>query len=221
MTDFLNSIGINSGMFTSAVITIVLCVLSIIAGRKMEMVPHGLQNVAEVSIEKLYGFFEGIMGPRLCKKYFPLVATFFIYILFCNYSGLLPASGHVPGLSASTATVNCTLALAIITFIAVQVIGVREHHGFSFYKHLIQPFAFLLPLMIVEDLVKPVSLTLRLYGNTYGDETVVASIFNMIPIGVPVIMEFLSVLMCLVQAVVFSLLSAIYIAEAGEIEGEL
>jgi F-type H+-transporting ATPase subunit a len=106
------------------------------------------------------------------------------------------------------------MALAIIVFVSFNVIGVREHNGLSYYKHWLQPFAFLLPLMLIEDFVKPVSLTLRLYGNVFGEETVTHEFFNLVPVGLPVIMQFLSVLMGLIQALVFSLLAAIYIKEA-------
>lgn len=214
MIESLNSMGISNGMITSTVITVILCVLSVIAGKKLQTVPSGLQNIAEWAIGSLYHFFEDIMGSQACRRYFPLVGTLFIYILFANYSGLLPGAGHVSGLAAPTSSINCTMAMAIIVFIAIQAIGIREHHGLRYFKHLLQPFAFLLPLMILEDLVKPVSLTLRLYGNVFGEETVTASFFDLIPVGLPVIMQFLSVLMGLVQALVFSLLTGIYIKEA-------
>ncbi|MDO4545461.1 MAG: F0F1 ATP synthase subunit A [Bacillota bacterium] len=214
MIEALNSIGISNGMITSFVITILLCVVSIVAGRRLQTVPSGLQNFAEWAIESLYNFFQDIMGEKGCKRYFPLVATLFIYILISNYSGLLPGSGHINGLAAPTSSINCTMAMAIIVFIAIQAIGIREHHGLGYFQHLLQPFAFLLPLMILEELVRPVSLTLRLYGNIYGEETVTASFFDLIPVGLPVIMQALSVLMGLVQALVFALLTGIYIKEA-------
>ena len=72
----------------------------------------------------------------------------------------------------------------------------------------------------MEDLVKPVSLTLRLYGNIYGEETVTECLFDLVPLGVPVIMQALSVLMGLIQALVFALLASIYITEAGTVEEE-
>lgn len=214
MIETLNSMGISNGMITSAAITIILCVLSIIAGRRLQTVPSGLQNVAEWAIGSLYNFFEGIMGSKACKSYFPLIGTLFIYILFANYSGLLPGAGHISGLAAPTSSINCTMAMAIIVFVAMNAIGIKEHHGLRYYKHLLEPFAFLLPLMLLEDLVKPVSLTIRLYGNILGEETVTSSFFDLIPIGLPVIMQFLSVLMGLIQALVFPLLAAIYIKEA-------
>jgi len=182
----------------------------------MEMIPSGIQNVMEVIIEKLSDFFEDLMGEYAGRKYFPLVATLFIYVLICNYSGLIPLSGELPGLKAPTSSINFPAALAIIVFCCVQYIGVKETHGLKYYKHLLQPIALLLPLMLLEDIVKPISLTLRLYGNIFGEESVTSAFFNMIPLGLPVVMQIFSVLMGLIQAMVFSLLAGIYISEAAE-----
>ena len=220
MMETLNSIGITSGMITSTVITLLLCGISIYAGKRIQTVPSGFQNFAEWAIESLYNFFEGIMGSRACRQHFPLIATLFIYILICNYSGLLPASGHIPGLAAPTGSINCTMAMAIIVFVTMFAVGIKEHHRLGYFKHYFKPFAFLFPLMILEDLVKPVSLTLRLYGNIFGEHTVTQSFFDLIPIGLPVVMQALSVLMGLIQALVFSLLASIYIKEAMPEEEE-
>ena len=220
MMETLHSIGITGGMVTSAVITVLLCALSIVAGKRLQTVPSGLQNFAEWAIGSLYGFFGDIMGVKACKRYFPLIATLFIYILFCNYSGLLPGAGHIPGLEAPTGSINCTMAMAVIVFVMMFAVGIKEHRGLGYFKHYFKPFAFLFPLMVLEDLVKPVSLTLRLYGNIFGEHTVTQSFFDLIPIGLPVVMQALSVLMGLIQALVFSLLAAIYIKEAMPEEEE-
>lgn len=216
MIEMLHSIGMTSTMITSAGITIVLSVVAILAGRRMEMIPSGLQNVMEIAVEKLSGFFQDVMGEYAGKKYFPIVATLFIYVLICNYSGLLPMAGHLPGLAAPTSSINFPAALAIIVFFSVQIIGIRETHGIKYFKHLFQPVAFLFPIMLLEEFVRPLSLTLRLYGNVFGEEAVVSSFFNLVPLGVPVIMQALSVLMGAIQALVFALLAGIYIAEAAE-----
>lgn len=218
MMESLGQYGITDGMVTSFVITVLLAIIAIVGGRKIQSIPGRFQNVMEMSVGKLYGFFEGIMGKHLCKRYFPIVGTLFIYILLCNYSGLLPASGVLPGLKAPTSSINCTGAMAICVFFMTTWVGVREHRGPSYFKHLFQPFAFLFPLMLIEMFVRPLSLTMRLYGNVYGEETVTEQFFEMVPIGLPVVMQLLSVLMGLVQALVFSLLTAIYFTEAGEIE---
>lgn len=209
--------GITSMMITSIGITLILSVLAIIAGRNLEMIPSTrLQTLMEIIIEKLSDFYKELMGEYAGRKYFPLVATLFIYILFCNYSGLLPMSGHLPGLAAPTSSINYPAGLAIVVFFATQIVGVRESHGLGFYKHLFQPVAFLFPIMLLEEFVRPLSLTLRLYGNIFGEESVAASFFELVPLGVPVIMQGLSVLMGAIQAFVFSLLTGIYIAGAAE-----
>lgn len=218
MMESLNQYGITDGMVTSLCITIILTIIAIVAGRKIQSVPGRFQNVMEMSVGKLYGFFEGIMGKKLCKQYFPIVGTLFIYILLCNYSGLLPASGVLPGLKAPTSSINCTGAMAVFVFFMTTFVGLRAHGGPRYFKHLFQPFAFLFPLMLIEMFVRPLSLTMRLYGNVYGEETVTEQFFHMVPIGLPVVMQLLSVLMGLVQALVFSLLTAIYFTEAGEVE---
>lgn len=223
MVSFLNSIGIeHTGVIiTSFAITLVISVLAILSTRKMEMVPHGLQNVAEWAVGKLYGFFKGVMGETACKKYFPVVATLFIYILFCNYSGLLPMAGKTSWLAAPTSCFNTAAGLAIFVFFATQVIGFKEHHGPRYLLTFLQPIALLAPLMIVEQFTRALSLTLRLYGNIFGEESVVESFFELVPVGLPVVMQFLSVLMGLVQALVFSLLTAVYLAEVVEMAEEM
>jgi F-type H+-transporting ATPase subunit a len=195
----LSAYGITSQMITSTMITLIISVVVIVAGRHMQMIPSGLQNVMEVVVEKLHRFFIGVMGEYAGKKYFPMVATLFIYILMCNYSGLIPLAGHLPGLAAPTSSINFPLGMALIVFV---------------------PFLF--PIMLLEQLVHPISLTVRLYGNIYGEEAVIAAFFDLIPLGIPIVMQALSVLMGLIQALVFSLLAGIYISEAAEpVDGEL
>jgi F-type H+-transporting ATPase subunit a len=99
-----------------------------------------------------------------------------------------------------------------------QVAGIKAAHGPKYYLHLFKPVAFIAPLMAIEMLVRPLSLSLRLYGNVLGEETATHVFFQLIPIGVPVIMQALSILMGLIQALVFSLLTAIYLSEACETE---
>ena len=218
MISALHSIGMTDGMITSSIITIVLSILAIVAGRHLRIVPSGLQNAVEMAVEGLLNFFSDIMGRKLARQYLPLVGTLFIYILCCNYSGLLPGAGEINGLSAPTNSINCTAVMAITVFIMTQVAGIKAAHGPKYYLHLFKPVAFIAPLMAIEMLVRPLSLSLRLYGNVLGEETATHVFFQLIPIGVPVIMQALSILMGLIQALVFSLLTAIYLSEACETE---
>ena len=97
--------------------------------------------------------------------------------------------------------------------------GIKYNGIGGYAKHFIKPFAFMLPLLLIDEFVRPLSLTLRLYGNVFGEETVTHEIFNLVPVAVPVILMALSLLMGLIQALVFVMLSAFYINEAiGEEE---
>ncbi len=217
MFEKLYALGINDAMITSTVLTIILCIFAILVSRNLQMMPEGMQNVVELAVEKLHGFFEGIMGEYLCKKYFPLVGTLFCWILICNYSGLLPLMGKAHGMQAPTSNLNFPAGMAIVVFFALQIIGIREFRSLKkAYKRLVSPFFFMLPLMLIDEFARPLSLTFRLYGNTFGDEEVVHVFGELCPIGLPVIMQILVVLFALIQALVFSLLTAIYIGEVCE-----
>jgi len=208
------------GLEVSSVVTtmwglmVVLILLSYFATRHMEKIPNSrLQNFMEFAVETILGFLTQVMSRQNAKKYLPLLASFFILILASNYSGLLPGAGHTPGLQAPTSTLSVTAAFAIIVFFATHYYGVKTK-GLKYFKHFIQPLPFLLPLNIVEEFVRPLSLSLRLYGNIFGEEMVVASLFALIPLFVPLPMMLLGILFGLIQAFVFTLLAALYIGTA-------
>lgn len=188
----------------------VIVILSIFATSKLKQVPGKLQNVAEMGIQSLDNFYGSILGVERARKYFPLFGTMFIFIMMSNYSGLLPFAGHLSWLKAPTSSLSVTAALAIIIFLSTHVLGFKAH-GFGYLKHFLAPLAFMLPLNLIEECVRPFSLALRLYGNIFGEETVTEQLFHMCPLVVPLIMNVLSLLFCLIQAVVFTMLSAVYI----------
>jgi len=181
----------------------------------MERVPCSrLQNAVEYVVEAILNFLTQIMGDeKLAREYLPLLGSFFILILASNYSGLLPGAGHIPGLQAPTSTLSVTAAFALIVFFATHISGVRRK-GLKYFKHFIEPYVFMLPLNIIEELVRPLSLSLRLFGNIFGEEMVVAGLLSLLPLFVPVPMMILGVLFGLVQAYVFTMLAAIYISAA-------
>lgn len=191
----------------------VILIISYFATRNLKKVPTGAQNVMEFIIQTLVGFFTGVMGEKRVKQFLPILATFFLFILFSNYSGLLPMAGHLPGLAAPTSTISVTAGFAIVVFFCTHFFGIKEK-GLGYFKHFLQPVAFLLPLMIIEEFVRPLSLSLRLYGNIFGEEMVTAQLFSMVPLGVPLIMQLLGLLMGLIQAFVFTLLTAVYLGGA-------
>lgn len=194
-------------------VMIFLIIVSVLATRDLKRIPSGIQNVVEGLLEAIIGFLSGIMGKEKARKYFPLLGSFFILILVSNYSGLLPGAGMVKGFKPPTSTLSVTAGLAIVVFFATHYLGVKER-GLAYFKHFIEPMPFMLPLNIIEEFVKPLSLALRLYGNVFGEEMVVASLFVLVPFFVPVPMMVLGVLFGLIQAFVFTLLAAVYLGNA-------
>jgi F-type H+-transporting ATPase subunit a len=204
---------VSSFVTTMWAVMAVILIISFFATRNLKKVPTGAQNVMEFLIQTLIGFFAGVMGEKNAKQYLPILATFFIFILLSNYSGLLPMAGHLPGLAAPTSTLSVTAGFALVVFFCTHFFGIKEK-GLGYFKHFFQPVAFLFPLMIIEEFVRPLSLSLRLYGNIFGEEMVTAQLFSMAPFGVPIIMQLLGILMGLIQAFVFTLLTAVYIGGA-------
>lgn len=194
-------------------IMIFLLLVSVVTTKNLKLIPSGLQSFMEIILETIINFLADLMGEAKARKYFPLLASFFILILVSNYSGLLPGSGHVTGLKAPTSNINTTVGLALVVFFTSHFMGIKEK-GLGYFKHFVEPFPLLLPLNIIEELVKPLSLSLRLYGNIFGEEMVIASLFAMVPLFVPLPMMLLSILFGLIQAFVFTLLAAIYIDTA-------
>ena len=198
-------------------IIIVLTLLSWLATRNMKEVPGKLQNAAEMAVGYLQNYFKGTLGEKLSKKYFPVFATFFIFIIVSNYSGLLPGAGHLKAFHVPTASLGVTAGLAIVAFFTNHVIGVKER---GFGKYLVGIFTSMtIPLFflaIIEQVVRPFSLALRLYGNLYGEEAVTENLYSIFPIIVPLVMQVLSLLFCLIQALVFTMLLSIYVSEAVE-----
>lgn len=212
---------VTSAVTTMWAIIFVLALVSFLATRNLKEVPGPLQSLAEIAVDKLRDYFGGLLGEKNTRKYFPVFATLFIFIIVCNYSGLLPGAGHVKGFALPTASLSVTAGLAIVAFFTTHVIGIRErglkHYALSLAQPLYLSF-LILPLNLIEQLVRPASLALRLYGNMYGEETVTEQLYEIFPIGVPLIMNVLSLLFCTLQAMVFTMLLSIYVSEATEEE---
>ncbi len=200
-------------------IILVLTLVSWLATRKMKDVPGPLQSAAEIAVGRLQDYYGGLLGNHHARKYFGVFATLFIYIIVCNYSGLLPGAGHLKGFSLPTASLSVTAGLGVIAFFTTHVIGVRERGIKSYLLSFAKPLylcILMLPLNLIEQLVRPASLALRLFGNMYGEETVTEQLYEIFPIGVPLIMNILSLLFCMLQALVFTMLLSIYVSEAIE-----
>lgn len=202
-------------VITSWVIMFILVFTAYLATRNMHRLPKGIQNIWEYIVEGLFSFVGGLMGEDRARKYGAFLATCFLYILLSNYSGLIPGAAMIRGFVPPTSNVSITAALAILVFLSVFYFGIRAK-GLGFFKHFFQPMAFLFVLNLIEELVRPVSLSLRLYGNVYGEETIIHELAKLVPFLVPLPMMALGILLGAIQAFVFTLLATTYIAGATE-----
>jgi len=221
----------------SLLIVLFLYIVSFLATRKKELIPGRLQNLVETIIESLDNFISGILGKE-GRRYLPFAGTLFIYILTMNLSGL------IPGLKSSTSNLNTTVALAICVFIYVQFIGIKRLGLLGYLDHLagnprlpeekgvmkifliillVPIHLLLLVIHLIGELVKPLSLSLRLFGNITGEDALLALFVSLgimalavfkSPVGLPLQIPamFLALILGTVQATVFSVLSTIYIA---------
>lgn len=199
-------------------ICLVLVVVSAVATHRLRERPGRLQNVLETGIEYLDGFFTGLLGKRAARKYFYFLGSLFIFIIFSNYSGLIPGVGLTPYFKAPTSSLSVTVGLGLLAFVFLQLASLRARGGRGYLKRFITPVAFMLPLLVLDEFIKPASLALRLFGNIFGEETVTEELYNLLPIGAPALMMALSLLFCAIQAVVFTMLVSIYLDEGIEIE---
>ncbi len=211
-------------IFAALVSILLITVLSAVARRRSDH-PSRLQVAVEMIFDGLYGLIRSVIGPS-ARRYTPYLGTLFLFILFNNLAGL------VPFLYAATSVLNTTAALAICTFLYVQSIGVRENGILGYLHHMagsprsglewgFAPFMF--PLHLLGEFIKPLSLSLRLYGNIFGEETLTATFIVLgagilaglhLPFGLPIQIPimFLGMLTSTIQALVFTLLSTVYIA---------
>ncbi len=200
---------------TMWIILLALTVLSLIVKASLKERPGIFQNMIEIAVEALDNFFSDILGRPKARKNFTFLASLFIFIVLSNYSGLLPGVGLTDYVKAPTASLSVTAGLGIITFLFLQIAGLK-HSVKHYFKRFVMPMAFMLPLLLLDEFIKPASLALRLYGNIFGEEMVTHELYHILPIGAPVIMMVLSLLFCALQAIVFTMLVSIYLEEITE-----
>ena len=190
----------------------IAAVLSLLVTRNLKERPGKLQNLLEIAVEYLDDFFTGILGKENGRRYLFFLGPLFCFIILSNYSGLIPGVGLSKYIKAPTSSLSVTLGLGIVTFVFLQTAGI--HAGAKHYlKHFLTP---VVPLLLLDELIKPASLALRLFGNIFGEETVMENLYHLLPIGAPIIIMVLSLLFCAIQAIVYTMLTASYLQEIIE-----
>lgn len=204
----------------SVLVAIGLALFGILSTRRLEKIPtRRIQSVAEFIVQSLDNFVVGIIGPK-GRTYTPFIGSLFLYILTMNLLGLVPL------FKSPTSSLSITVPLALIVFVVYNYAGIREVGLVPYLKHLAGEPIWLAPLMlpihVIGELARPLSLSIRLFGNIFGEETVLAILagltFVIIPYVVAIPTQFPMMLFAIftsfVQALVFTMLATIYISVA-------
>jgi len=174
------------------------------AVRHLQIVPSGSQNMLETIVESMQELVESMTGPE-GKKMTPYFITLFLFILVANMWGL------VPFLTSPTNDLNTTLGLGLLSVVGSYVMGVYQK-GWGYFKHFLHPVWFMLPMNIIDELIRPCTLGLRLFVNILVGEVLLHVLIDLCPPLIPSLWLLMSVLIGIIQAFVFTLLSASYYA---------
>jgi F-type H+-transporting ATPase subunit a len=199
------------------IVMVVLVVFLGLAARKLSLVPSRRQTVLEYLYEAFEGLLLDIIGEP-GKKYLPMIATLGIFIFTCNLLGL------VPGFMSPTSKLNVTLGCALTVFIYYHWQGMKAQGVLKYLKHFAGPIPFLAPLMVPIELIshfsRPLSLSVRLFGNIFAEDLLIAVIASILPFLLPLPFMALAIFTGIIQAFVFVLLACIYISGAVAHEEE-
>jgi F-type H+-transporting ATPase subunit a len=222
-------LSVTNSMVGAVLASVILLTLSLLAVRNAGLVPRRLQGAMEWPVEWVAGIVRDGGGSRW-MAYVALVIAIFLFVLVANWLGLLPGVGVfgfvelneegveviVPLIRPAGADLNFTLGLAIVSFVAFTGMGIRANGAGGYLKHLLiaDPWwltPLVTPIHIVSELARLVSLSMRLFGNVFAGEILVAIMTALVPIGIPVVFMGLELLFGAVQALVFALLTMAYI----------
>lgn len=214
------------------IVVVILVSVGVFTTKKLNVVPQALQNIFEVFIEGFLGLLESVFGARSkAEKYFPIVATIFIFILISNWLGIFPGIGSVgffktqeggrtfvPFFRSAASDLNFTLALAIVAVVLVNVFGVL---ALGITKHISRFISFKSPidffvglLEFISEIAKMISFSFRLFGNVFAGEVLLVITAFLVPFLVPVPFLLLEIFVGFIQALVFAMLTTVFISIA-------
>ena len=196
-----------------------LVLFSILGTSNTERIPHSWQNFMEATLDYITGIARDQLGESFYREWVPFIGTLFLFIFGCNWAGALVPWKLIKlpegELAAPTNDINTTVALALLTSLAYFYGGLSKK-GLGYFKRYVQPIPLLLPINILEDFTKPLSLSFRLFGNVLADELTITVLTGLVPLVIPLPIMLLGIFAGSVQALIFSTLAAAYIAEALE-----
>ncbi|MBW1720854.1 MAG: F0F1 ATP synthase subunit A [Deltaproteobacteria bacterium] len=185
-----------------------LILFGFLAARKADFLPNPFQVVAEMLINAFYDLSKDALGEKLAKKFFPMICTLFMFLLLCNWLGIIPK------LSEPTKDLNTPLGLGILGFFIAHYSGIKVKGFKEYSKEYFQPIFFMAPLNVIGELAKVVSISFRLYGNIMGGSIIILVVSSLVYQLVlpPVLVLFFGLFVGSIQAFVFTMLTLVYIS---------
>jgi len=220
----LGGFSITNSLLLSMLVSFVLIILTLVLRHQIALIPNGFYNAAEAVIEGLFNLVESVAGSfEQAKQFFPLIGALFIFILWNNWSGLIPGVGtitinHLPLLRGPTADLNATLALALVSVIATQYYGIKYTGFFANAKRFINftsPILLFVGLLeLVAEFAKVLSFSFRLFGNIFAGEVLLVVMGLLAPYLAPLPFIGLELFVGFVQALVFAMLTLVFLKVA-------
>jgi F-type H+-transporting ATPase subunit a len=203
----LGPLEVTSTVVNTWIIMAIVSAIFIVLGRRLRVKPTRWQNAIEWVVEAIDGLIRDMI-PHNSRLFLPVVGTLAVFIAAANLGGL------IPGLRSPTTDINTPLALAIVVFFSVHYYGIRQKGLIGHLRHYVEPIFILLPIEVASELARTMSLTFRLFGNILGEEIVIAVLFLILPVLIPVPMMLFSIFTSVIQAYVFTLLTVVYLSGA-------
>lgn len=217
---------ITNSLLLSFIVLLILCAFAFIFKKKIKLIPGFIQNIAEFLMEILLSLMDSVLSDRKkSEKYLPLIATIFIFILTSNWLGLLPGVGsfvlqeghkNIPLLRSPASDINFTLTLAVIAVLSTNFFGIL---ALGFFKHIKKFFNFSNPikffvgiLEFVSEFSRMISFSFRLFGNIFAGEVLLTIVFFLVPYIVPVPFLFLEFFFGTIQALIFAMLTLVFLS---------
>jgi F-type H+-transporting ATPase subunit a len=200
------------------IIAAVIILVAILATKKLNVVPRGMQNIVELYLGGVLSMGKDVVGEEYARKYLPLVATIGLFVFFSNLIGI------IPGFESPTANINVTLPLAVAVFIYYNYEGIKKNGVIHYFAHFMGPVKALAPLMfpieIVSHLSRIISLSFRLFGNIKGDDLFLWVLLMLTPWIIPLVPFAMLTFMAVLQTFIFMILTYVYLAGAVLIDEE-
>jgi F-type H+-transporting ATPase subunit a len=230
----IGSFNVTNGLLLGFVVLILLTVFSIIFRSKIKMVPGAVQGLVEIILEWFLNLMESVLGTReAAEKYFPLIATIFIFILTSNWLGLIPGVGSfifktgdvsVPLFRSPAADLNFTLALAVMSVLATNFFGILTIGVLAHVKKFFNfggPVKFFVGILeLISEFARIVSFSFRLFGNIFAGEVLLTIMFFLLPYIVPIPFMIMEIFFGAIQAFIFAMLTLVFLATSTAVHEE-